>query len=86
MAAVTITRTERFEIVVTIKSNNSNATVRIGTDQANPTFPAMMVMAEHLMTMVALDPRSGVDFEERLKLLCDGARSNRGKIVGIPEN
>jgi hypothetical protein len=62
-----------FQIEVMANDDWSKTTVAIGCDRQPPS-PAVMVVAEHLMTMVAMQ---GVDFEKSLALLCEGARSNR---------
>jgi hypothetical protein len=64
-----------FQIEVLAKDDWSKSTVAIGCDRNPPPIAALVVVTEHLMTLVAMN--SAADFEKALQLLCEGARTNR---------
>lgn len=70
-------KTYRLMLEVNLEDDNSGATVGIGFDTDKPPFAALMVATEHLMTLTAMNHE---DFEQSLKLLCDGARNNKVKM------
>ena len=74
-----------FKLDVDIAEDLSGATVAIGCD--TPESPlmhaAMMTATEHMMTAYALQSDCG--FKQALKLLVDGARSNKARMSqGVP--
>jgi hypothetical protein len=68
-----------FMIEVLASDDFDKAQVTINCDIDTPPDMALLVMVEHLMTVVAMNSDAG--FEEALKLLCEGARSNKVQLT-----
>jgi hypothetical protein len=69
-------KTYRFMVEVEMTDDLKDVKCSIGVE-SEPPVAAIVIAAEHMMTVAAMN---GLNFENSLKSLCDGARSNKVKM------